>query len=1278
VNDYLEKIDSGGEHGKVHVRTLFIGKKSFTMRDELARELKKEDPDVETEFPYTVKVIFAWEEIDDTPVCFWGLHVQEYGSDTADPNKRRVYISYLDSVFFFRPKRLRTEVYHEILISYLEYCRQLGFFWGHIWACPPSEGDDYIFHCHPEAQKVPKPKRLQEWYKKMLEKAEERRVIEKFDSILAHAKNQESDEPYKTMAYFDGDFWPNAIEDMVKEVDTEKIEREKQEAEEAQEEAKLKEISEQGDCDQTVSQPGPDGKNPSKKNSSNKMKKTKNKKKKNAKEKEHSYKNDLCAKMFGQLERYADMFFVIQLQTDDDMRNPTPIKDPDEPKANELMDGRDPFLCMAREKHWEFSSLRRSKWSSIEFLFELHNTEKAGSDGYTCNICQTKIEGIRWNCKTCEDYDICDKCKKAKSGALCGHELQSQDAVDERKQNWNKYIKALEHASTCRNTNCKIAHCQRMRKLIGHTRECKQRAGGCTLCRQLVMLCCHHAKTCKNDSCTIPYCSKIKDKFKQQQGRNNQRNLRALQQRAQLMNNGGAPRPVQSSSSSEVKEETSQSSYTGNGNPGTPGNYQPPTPGNGAKGGGGGNKGSSNSKGMQNHGGKGMQNHQQDQQMQNQQQYPGQYQNQQGNQHGNQQVHPVQNGQYNQNQQNNNNNPHTQTSNTNQSSNQGQNQGQNQAQNPQHPHNQHQTYPHGHPQFGQQVQQGQRYPNPGSVATNQFRVAYRPTGGQQPASPYHGGNPTSPANGYGGRPPSQPAPSPGYHPVPSPQQPGTPGNPHTPGGSQVQQHAQAGGQHAQGAGQHIQVHNVQGHTQAGGQHAQGYGQNTQQPQQQHPAHNQGQATQHGQAQNPAHNQTAYSSNQNTPQPNNQHPAGGATGNISNPAQKTADEIHRIASTNSGRNETGTYPNHQRPPSHPAPTATAQATPTPQQQPNSQSQTQQPASAQQASTPQVAQQHPHGQVHPAAIYRQPGTYQVVQPGYPHHPNMMYGRAPMYMYPRAVYPAGYTNAHTQYVYMQNQQQQARYMYQQPRPGVPTQQQQPGHHGHQAVAAASAAGQNGGAQGQSQQNTAQQGQQGQQPNHYNQTAAQNHAGHPQNNNQPQSSNNNPGSPSSKQKMSEEIKLDLEKIFAVIKSPSNENDKHEQIKKILKGNVKLVGIFLKKTRGGQTGDPDLDKSLSGIPEQYLRSAEAGFQPNSGGNSNYPQGQNYQNRNWQQQQQQQQQQGYGQQQQHGQQGQQGQQGQPGQQGKQQYQQQNNQQQQQKPQQKKSDLGEIDNFINDL
>lgn len=88
-----------------------------------------------------------------------------------------MYISYLDSVHFFQPRHLRTGVYHEILIGYLEYVKKMGFVTGHIWACPPSEGDDYIFHCHPSDQKIPKPKRLQEWYKKMLDKAVSERIV---------------------------------------------------------------------------------------------------------------------------------------------------------------------------------------------------------------------------------------------------------------------------------------------------------------------------------------------------------------------------------------------------------------------------------------------------------------------------------------------------------------------------------------------------------------------------------------------------------------------------------------------------------------------------------------------------------------------------------------------------------------------------------------------------------------------------------------------------------------------------------------------------------------------------------------------------------------------------------------------------------------------------------------------------------------------------------------------------------------------------------------------
>jgi E1A/CREB-binding protein len=137
-----------------------------------------------------------------------------------------VYISYLDSVHYFRPKEKRTALYFEILIGYLDYVKQLGFAYAHIWACPPSEGDDYIFHCHPPEQRVPKPKRLQEWYKTMLDIAVQQRVVVDYKDILKDCNdsgiNKASDLPY-----FEGDFWSGTIEDLLKELDIEEEDRRK-------------------------------------------------------------------------------------------------------------------------------------------------------------------------------------------------------------------------------------------------------------------------------------------------------------------------------------------------------------------------------------------------------------------------------------------------------------------------------------------------------------------------------------------------------------------------------------------------------------------------------------------------------------------------------------------------------------------------------------------------------------------------------------------------------------------------------------------------------------------------------------------------------------------------------------------------------------------------------------------------------------------------------------------------------------------------------------------
>lgn len=68
------------------------------------------------------------------------------------------------------------------------------------------------------------------------------------------------------------------------------------------------------------------------------------------------------------------------------------------------MDGRDAFLTLARDKHFEFSSLRRAQFSTLCMLYELHNQ---GQDKfvYTCNNCKNHVE-TRYHCTVC-DVSVC-------------------------------------------------------------------------------------------------------------------------------------------------------------------------------------------------------------------------------------------------------------------------------------------------------------------------------------------------------------------------------------------------------------------------------------------------------------------------------------------------------------------------------------------------------------------------------------------------------------------------------------------------------------------------------------------------------------------------------------------------------------------------------------------------------------------------------------------------------------------------------------------------------
>ena len=79
---------------------------------------------------------------------------------------------------------------------------------------------------------------------------------------------------------------------------------------------------------------------------------------------------------------------------------------------------------------------------------------------------------------------------------------------------------ALVHACQCLDGKCKITNCLKMKRVVSHTRKCKDKNyGGCAICKQLIALCCYHGKVCKDTKCPAQFCSNIKQKLKHQQKR---------------------------------------------------------------------------------------------------------------------------------------------------------------------------------------------------------------------------------------------------------------------------------------------------------------------------------------------------------------------------------------------------------------------------------------------------------------------------------------------------------------------------------------------------------------------------------------------------------------------------------------------------------------------------------------------------------------------------------------------------------------------------------------
>ncbi|KAH7719957.1 histone H3-K56 acetyltransferase [Aphelenchoides avenae] len=452
---------------RVLIRVVSSNRKTFRRAAKMA---EKYGP---AEYPYNQRSIYAFQETEDGgDVCFFGIRTQEYGNDSPPSNRGHIYLAYVDSVKVYAPSTLRTELFHRIILAYMEWMRQCGYVRLCLWACPPYHGQQYLFPTRATNQKLPNLKGLLKWYNDMFTTGQEIKVVERntsaYSAMLTTIKTAE-DVP----CFFEDEI-PKCLEEVVaKELNGKKC---------AVSRAKRTSLS-PSSSDSTTSA-----------NSSQSQPSSSSKKDPYAEL--HRADIDPIGKAFLKSIRSRKEFIVVDMRPEDCIQKTTNgtakvRSDLDPTVVCPFMEPRGGFIERAEQLGLRFSTLRLAKLSSLYMAFWINTCRRELSAH--CQDCQALCEKAK---------QLCDGCARKRLNAATPNPPSKATVAR----------KVAQHSFACQRDDCKVPRCRRNKQDFRHWRKQAVRKGkrlcepSCTTCATMLAAVELHKKDCSDFDCEIPGC----------------------------------------------------------------------------------------------------------------------------------------------------------------------------------------------------------------------------------------------------------------------------------------------------------------------------------------------------------------------------------------------------------------------------------------------------------------------------------------------------------------------------------------------------------------------------------------------------------------------------------------------------------------------------------------------------------------------------------------------------------------------------------------------------